>query len=244
MTFLEVSTEDQIKHVESLAREIWTEHYTPIIGSGQVDYMLDKFQSGQAIAAQIRTGALYFLMQDKGEYIGYLAVQQRGEVLFLSKIYVASSRRGEGYGRKAIEFIESLARTKGLRKIVLTVNKNNRESIAAYEKTGFKKMKELVQDIGSGFVMDDYQMEKTVEPQFIYHGDTETRRKPKADFTAKAQRTRGNLKHKTSWLSRSDQNLNIKTKSRVGLAQRRKDAEKDWIKNFCHEFTRINTNSF
>jgi ribosomal protein S18 acetylase RimI-like enzyme len=164
MTFLEISTEDQIKLVELLAREIWTEHYTPIIGSGQVEYMLDKFQSRQAIAEQIRTGVLYFLMQDDGQYIGYLAVQTRGDELFLSKIYVASSHRGEGHGRKAIGFIESLARTKGLRKIVLTVNKNNRKSIAAYERTGFKRTKELVQDIGNGFVMDDYQMEKTVEP--------------------------------------------------------------------------------
>ena len=38
--FIEVSTEYQIEIVESLAREIWTEHYIPIIGKEQVDYML------------------------------------------------------------------------------------------------------------------------------------------------------------------------------------------------------------
>ncbi|OGW39847.1 MAG: GNAT family N-acetyltransferase [Nitrospirae bacterium GWD2_57_9] len=165
MTFLAVSTEAHIEMVEALAREIWTEHYTPIIGSGQVAYMLDRFQSRQAIAAQIRSGVLYFLMQDTGGPIGYLAVQPKGEELFLSKIYVASSLRLKGHGRRAIEFIESLARARGSRKIVLTVNKNNRKAIAAYERMGFKRAKEVVQDIGSGFVMDDYQMEKTLEPR-------------------------------------------------------------------------------
>src|SRR5574337_418624 len=163
MNFVDVSTEDQIERVASLAREIWTEHYTPIIGSGQVEYMLGKFQSREAIAAQIRAGVLYFLMRDGREDIGYLAAQPRGDELFLSKIYVVSRRRGRGHGRDAIGFVESLARAKRLRKIVLTVNKNNREFIAAYERTGFKRTKELAQDIGSGFVMDDYQMEKTVE---------------------------------------------------------------------------------
>ncbi len=45
---IEVRNEDQIDIVESLANEIWTEHYTPIIGKDQVKYMLDKFQSKDA----------------------------------------------------------------------------------------------------------------------------------------------------------------------------------------------------
>lgn len=45
---------------------------------------------------------------------------------------------------------------------MLTVNKNNVKAIRAYEKTGFKNIGSLVQDIGNGFVMDDYKMEQTV----------------------------------------------------------------------------------
>jgi RimJ/RimL family protein N-acetyltransferase len=49
-----------------------------------------------------------------------------------------------------------------LNKIALTVNKNNVNSIKAYEKMGFKNVGSVVQDIGSGYVMDDYKMEKTL----------------------------------------------------------------------------------
>jgi GNAT superfamily N-acetyltransferase len=158
--FVEVSTEYQIEIVESLAREIWTEHYIPIIGREQVDYMLARFQSRRAIGEQIRTGIAYFLIKEDDAHIGYMAVQPKGRELFLSKIYVKSSRRGLGYGRKAVQYAEKVARDLGLDKIVLTVNKNNVNSIKAYEKIGFTNAGPVVQDIGSGFVMDDYKMEK------------------------------------------------------------------------------------
>ncbi|HET7319792.1 MAG TPA: GNAT family N-acetyltransferase [Nitrospirota bacterium] len=158
--FVEVSTEYQIEIVESLAREIWTEHYIPIIGREQVDYMLATFQSRRAIGEQIRTGIAYFLIKEDDAHIGYMAVQPKGRELFLSKIYVKSSRRGLGYGRKAVQYAEKVARDLGLDKIVLTVNKNNVNSIKAYEKIGFTNAGPVVQDIGSGFVMDDYKMEK------------------------------------------------------------------------------------
>jgi ribosomal protein S18 acetylase RimI-like enzyme len=160
--FLEVSTEYQIGIIESLAKEIWTEHYISIIGAEQVDYMLKRFQSKQAISEQIMAGFLYFLIKDDNEFIGYIAVHPKSTELFLSKIYIRSSRRNKGYGKKAVRFAEGLARGKGLRKIVLTVNKFNFNAIKAYEKMGFRNIGSIVQDIGDKFVMDDYIMEKTV----------------------------------------------------------------------------------
>lgn len=160
--FIGVSTEQQIEIVESLAREIWTEHYIPIIGMAQVEYMLARFQSRQAIGEQIRSGTSYFLIRENEAFIGYIAVHPRGRALFLSKIYVKSSKRGMGYGKKAVQFAEHVARELDLDRIVLTVNKNNVNSIRAYEKIGFKNAGSVVQDIGGGFVMDDYKMEKTL----------------------------------------------------------------------------------
>ena len=157
-----VSTECQIEIVETLAKEIWTEHYVPIIGKEQVDYMLDRIQSKRAIAEQIKTGSLYFLIEEGHHFIGYIAVQPKGEELFLSKIYIKFSKRRKGYGKKAIRFAERLAKEKGLKKIILTVNKKNIDAIKAYEKVGFSNCGPLIQEIGCGFIMDDYKMEKTV----------------------------------------------------------------------------------
>jgi diamine N-acetyltransferase len=162
MTIIKVSTGDQIAIIESLAREIWTECYTPIIGKKQVDYMLAGYQSKQAVKEQIASGVLYFLIEEGRSSIGYIAVQPRDDELFLSKIYLQSSRRAKGFGKQAVQFVEILAQEQGLRKIMLTVNKHNTGAISAYEKIGFRNAGSLVQDIGGGFVMDDYVMEKMV----------------------------------------------------------------------------------
>jgi ribosomal protein S18 acetylase RimI-like enzyme len=156
MTIIPVSTDLHITMVESLAREIWTEHYTPIIGEAQVAYMLEKFQSRHA------KGFRYFLVAHEASYVGYMGVQPKGDELFLSKVYVAKTKRGKGLGRRCLAFIEKMAGEEGLALIALTVNKNNTDAIAAYERWGFKKLEAMVQDIGSGFVMDDYRMGKPV----------------------------------------------------------------------------------
>ena len=160
--FTEVTTKDQIATVAALAREIWVEHYTPIIGRDQVEYMLQRFQSREAVAAQIGYGIRYFLIAGEGHSIGYLAVQPKGDELFLSKIYVLAALRRKGYGQKGVDFAETLAKNGGFKKITLTVNKQNSIAIQAYEKIGFKHQGPVVQDIGGGFVMDDYRMEKRI----------------------------------------------------------------------------------
>ena len=43
--FEEVKDRQAIDTLVQLAREIWTEHYTPIIGAEQVEYMLRHMHS-------------------------------------------------------------------------------------------------------------------------------------------------------------------------------------------------------
>lgn len=154
----------QILAVVKLAEKIWQEHYVPLIGKQQVDYMLAKYQSYQAIVSQIAKGYLYYLCSENQNHIGYLGVlpekdQQR---MFLSKVYLIKKRRGQGLGQKILVHIQDLCHQMNLNKIWLTVNKGNTDSIKAYQKMGFKKKSSLIQDIGNGFFMDDYLMEKDI----------------------------------------------------------------------------------
>ncbi len=160
MDFTRVVTDLQIRAAVRLAGEIWTEHYIAIIGKAQVEYMLDKFQSEKAIADQIRNqGYIYYLIEESKHAIGYFAIVQEDDTLFLSKLYIKKTMRSKGFARKTIDFIKTIALEKKLGRIILTVNKNNLGPIAAYEKLGFVNTGPIVQDIGGGFIMDDYKME-------------------------------------------------------------------------------------
>ena len=95
----------RIDAVARLAREIWTRHYVPIIGAPQVNYMLAKFQSPEAIARQIASeGYEYYLAPNVGYFalVPDLALKS----VLLSKIYVVAAKRGTGLGRAMAAFAE------------------------------------------------------------------------------------------------------------------------------------------
>ncbi|HEY9030333.1 MAG TPA: GNAT family N-acetyltransferase [Kangiella sp.] len=159
------ASQTDLPSIAKLANDIWREHYTPIIGSEQVEYMLKKYQSVSAMAEQISDGTFYYSVLLDGTLVGYLSFYPKDGALFLSKIYVSSSLRGKGIGRQAMEFVIEQAKTMGFAKIQLTVNKYNSGSIEAYKRMGFKTVDEVVVDIGGGFVMDDYVMDLFLNEQ-------------------------------------------------------------------------------
>lgn len=156
------SNSSDYQTIEILADIIWREHYIPIIGEDQVDYMLDAFQSEKAVKSQIADGFEYFLLNYKDETVGYMAIKKEENVLFLSKIYVLKPYRGKQIAKRAMAFINEKAINFNLKTIRLTVNKSNKNAIKFYSLLGFVDKGSIVIDIGKGFVMDDYCMEKSV----------------------------------------------------------------------------------
>ena len=159
-TFLKAQTNADFIQIASLGTIIWTEHYTPIIGSEQVSYMLEKFQSESAVKRQIQEGTDYYIIKHQNITVGYLSFYKKEDSLFLSKLYVLGTERGKGIGKAAMSFLEKKRIEITCKSISLTVNKYNTNSINAYEKMGFEKIDSVVMDIGNGYVMDDYVMKR------------------------------------------------------------------------------------
>jgi len=151
-----VTTPEDIQLVVQLAKEIWTEHYTSIIGAPQVHYMLTNLQSKEALLKDLKQGKEYIFVESNHIAIGYVSYELIPDQLFLSKLYLKKSERGKGTGRFIMNYLKEIARENKKDAIVLTVNKNNPTSIAAYKKFGFLLLKEQLVDIGDGYVMDDY----------------------------------------------------------------------------------------
>ncbi len=158
LTFQKVEN-NQIKELAGLASAIWHEYWTCLLSPEQIDYMVENFQSEKAIKHQIENeNYTYYFIKNSGEDFnaGYFGICDKGTYLFLSKLYIKKDFRHQGIGTKTFEKIKELANRKPIR---LTVNKYNKNSIAAYRKWGFKIIDSVVTDIGSGFVMDDFVMQ-------------------------------------------------------------------------------------
>lgn len=142
--------------MSELAMSIVREYYDPILGIVQNDYMIDMFQSVPAIKDQLGRGVKYFFIKGDGRDIGFFAFYPKNDYLYLSKFYIEAPSRGRGAGTKVIGFLSDLAKKEGLSSIRLNVNKNNGTTMGFYESAGFECIRAEVNDIGGGFVMDDF----------------------------------------------------------------------------------------
>lgn len=151
-----VETKENIKKISKMSKTIWTEAYSKILSREQIDYMLGTFLSVESIKKQINEGFEYYII--KGDKpVGYAAIKDEGDRVFLSKIYIYKEYRNQGFMRAFMEKIKERKKP-----VYLTVNKYNLDAINAYKRLGFEVKKEQITDIGKGYVMDDYVLELTV----------------------------------------------------------------------------------
>lgn len=163
LRIITVTNIELVYSLSAIAEEIWHDHFDPIIGAKQVDYMLDKFLSPEALVEQINSGYEYFLFSYDYTFAGFAGIHEEDGKLFLSKLYVHKDFRGKGIASYVFQKFIEICKLRSLNKIWLTCNRHNTNTLAIYDHLGFQKVREEVTDIGNGFVMDDYIMEYEVK---------------------------------------------------------------------------------
>ena len=149
-----------LETVRRLAWEIWPGVFSALLSPEQIDFMLHMMYDLDVLKRDLASGINIFLAFEDEEAVGYVtfgpAAEQ--ETVKLHKLYLRSTVRGRGYGRKMIEKVKSLARELGYHRLVLNVNKGNAASIAVYRACGLETLASVVIPIGDGYCMDDYVM--------------------------------------------------------------------------------------
>ena len=139
-----------------------------VLRSVQIDYMLERgyaLDTLDALAGFLsRRDRNLELAKVDGELAGFAAwyVTEDPREAKLDKLYVLPTHQRHGLGGRLIERVEELARRVGAVTLILNVNKNNVQAIRAYEKRSFAIREAVVNDIGRGYVMDDYVMAKPI----------------------------------------------------------------------------------
>ena len=110
MNIREVFSEADVRRLTKVAREVWREANISFCTPEQVEYMIEKFQSFEAISGQLVHGYRYFLIEEDGEILGYFGVQPQDERLFLSKFYILKQNRGRGLFSLGLDYMCALCR--------------------------------------------------------------------------------------------------------------------------------------
>lgn len=154
------ATIEDIPLIRELTYKVWPQTYADLLSKEQISYMLEMMYSVPSLQKQIKDGAQFIFVYDEKEPVGFASFQEtEPETWKLHKLYVLASQQGKGTGRFVIDYIIDEIKQQGAAALQLQVNRHNNAK-SFYEKLGFSVIKEFEFDIGNGYVMDDYVLEK------------------------------------------------------------------------------------
>jgi diamine N-acetyltransferase len=156
MHIIRVNLLEQFAKINELATVIWNEHYVPIIGKEQVDYMLRCMYDINSLQKQHEDGHIFYIIEYEKKDLGFISIKEEetGD-WFLNKCYVLTQKQRRGLGSALFEFIVDEHPIDCIR---LQVNRQNYKAINFYFKLGFVIEKADDFDIGNGYFMNDFVM--------------------------------------------------------------------------------------
>lgn len=156
---------EDLPAIAAMAGIVWRAYYPGIISHGQIEYMLENMYNLRVLRRELNEGISFVQVFVDGTFTGFASygAVAPGEIK-LHKIYIHPDWHRHGLGSLLLSHVENACRQKGIRSLLLSVNKLNLPAIAAYQKNGFALRESVVTEIGQGFVMDDYIMAKNVGP--------------------------------------------------------------------------------
>lgn len=158
-----VASEEHLSEINHIAHETWPSTFGEILSPKQISYMLEWMYSIDSLKQQItEKGHVFLLAKDETGFLGYASYELHYQGLHktkIHKIYLLPASQGKGVGAALIAQIGARATQQNDLSLLLNVNRYNK-AVGFYEKVGFQIVGSEDIDIGDGFLMQDFIMEK------------------------------------------------------------------------------------
>jgi GNAT superfamily N-acetyltransferase len=94
------------------------------------------------LAGEIEAGVRFFGLEDSGELVGVMGIQDMGDVTLIRHAYVRTSRQGEGVGGELLRHLLDLAE----RPVLIGTWADASWAVRFYEKHGFRRVSSQEKD--------------------------------------------------------------------------------------------------
>lgn len=164
ITISEAAVED-FETIREIAHKSWPVAYGEILSKAQLDYMLEKMYSDATLIDNLTNKEHHFiLVNEDAACLGFASFEHHylnEKCTRLHKIYLLPEAHGKGMGKLLLERIMALAKENHSNSLSLNVNRFNK-AVIFYKKMGFEVIAEEDVEIGNGYLMEDYKMEKKI----------------------------------------------------------------------------------
>jgi len=149
--------------IQEIAYKTWPVTFGDILTNEQIEYMLDMMYSKEALIEQIEVKKHNFILASiEDVFSGYISYELNYKNLNktkIHKIYILPSSQGSGIGKYLMSEVSKIAIDNNSLSLLLNVKRDNK-AVGFYQKTGFEIICNEDIDIGNGFLLEDYVMEK------------------------------------------------------------------------------------
>ncbi|MDC1194150.1 GNAT family N-acetyltransferase [Crocinitomicaceae bacterium] len=161
LTFYKCLKSD-LEEISKLASVIWPSAFKEILSEDQSKFMLEWMYNIETLEKKMDNGHLFYLTKETQTNVGFVGLQpdfpEKGK-LRIHKIYLSQEYHGKGIGIWMMDQVEKLAQTMSLNYLHLNVNRYNKAT-EFYKKGGFEILFSEDIDIGNGYFMNDFVMQK------------------------------------------------------------------------------------
>ena len=164
MLHVRPATESDIPAIQQIAYDSWPATYGQILSQAQIDYMLELMYNFNILKAQMTQTQVFCLALHNEQPLGFVAYEvnyQSSSSTKIHKIYILPQVQGQGVGKMLLGTAEEAARKQANNALVLNVNKFNK-AVLFYERVGFQQVRNEIIELGNGYVMDDFVMQKNL----------------------------------------------------------------------------------
>lgn len=158
-----LTTPESLRRIRDIADDIWPKTFSSILSAGQIAYMMKMMYAPEVMEKELADGYNFELVTVNGQDAGYLvwsAYPEHPGTAKLHKLYLLQEFHHQGIGSAMLEYAAKRAKDSGFSKLRLNVNKYNEQAKRSYLRNGFSIEESVKIDIGNGFFMDDFVMEK------------------------------------------------------------------------------------
>lgn len=158
-----IATTNDIKTIQEIALPTWKVTYSEILSAEQMEYMLEMMYSNESLTTQLSDKNQTFLFAcEDNKKLGFVSFEiGNDDKVKLHKLYVLPDQQGKRIGETLIKEVEK--RTVEAKKIAVQLNVNRfNKALNFYKRVGFDIVEEVDVEIGNGYLMEDYVLEKRV----------------------------------------------------------------------------------
>jgi ribosomal protein S18 acetylase RimI-like enzyme len=160
MHVIRQAVQQDISHLQAMQREGWEHDYVGYMPKSYASVALQRYGTTEAIARAIANYRYYFVCEQAGERLGCIAADHTSDSeAELYWIHVSQRHRGQGVGRKLVEYLVASLEP-SIHTLYVTTFQNYTPTLAFYNALGFVEHDQKIAYY-DGVAVNDIRLKRT-----------------------------------------------------------------------------------